>query len=132
MQKNNKSNTFIYFILFIIIILLIIYIGKYFSPKMKEGYNNWMNDNNFSPYNNPNAEKGKIQDNILMDSRLQKYESKTMCDNGYINMGWPPSNPLYNYPTLNFHPMVTPKEESKIVYGDPFQKNYNVGIMGNV
>ncbi len=132
MEKKNKSNTFIYIILFIILILLIIYIGKYFSPKIKEKYTNWMNDNNFSPYNNPNAEKGKIQDFIFMDARLNKYEKASKCDNGYINMGWPPSNPLYNYPTLNFHPYTTPQQESRVVYGDPFQKNYRVGIMGGV
>ncbi len=132
MEKKNKSNTLIYFVLFIVIILLIIFIGKYFSPKIKENFNNWMNDNNFAPYNNPNAEKGKIQDNIYLDSRLNKFEKPNICNNGYINMGWPPANPLYNYPTLNFHPMITPNQEKKVVYGDPFQKNYKVGIMGGV
>lgn len=132
---TSKKVSYILFI-FVLIFILIICVGKliknYTSNSFNENFGNWATDNNFSPYNNPQQKDAKIQDYVLLDSRIQKFESPNKCDNGYVNLGWPPSNPLYNYPSLTFHPYTTPEQESKVVYGDPFEKRYSVGIMGNV
>jgi hypothetical protein len=123
-SMKNVGQYVLYFVLFLVILFIV---SKFVNVgEMKERFGD------FAPYNQPALEKAKVQDNILMDMRLQEWEKQNSCDGGYIKLGLPPRNPLYNYPSLSFHPMQSPEEEAKVVYGDVFDKNYRVGMMGNV
>ena len=127
LEKPSSKKVSHYLLYFFVFIFLIILVGRYFNYKNMEGFDS------FAPYNNPQAEKAKVQDYVLLDSRLKEYEKKNNCDGGYIDLGLPPPNPIFNYPTLSFHPMTSPEEEKKKeVFNDPFEKYYRVGIMGNV
>lgn len=125
-DKPNSKNIFQYVLYFIFILFLFLTFGHLLIVRTQEKFDN------FAPYNNPASEKAKVVDQILLDSRLKEYERINSCSGGYINIGLPPSNPIFSYPTLSFHPYVTPEEEKKVVYGDPFHKNYAVGIMAGV
>lgn len=108
-MKQTKA-TFILFI-FILIFMLIVYIGRFTKNyrnklSLNEYFGNWTSNNNFSPYNNSEQRKAKTQDYILLDNRIKNYELSNSCDQGYTKLGWPPSNPLYNYPILSFHPFI--------------------------
>ncbi len=92
--------------------------GKYVNQKNTEHFDS------FAPYNNPQAEKAKIVDQTLLDSRLKEYEKVNNCEGGYIHLGRPPPNPIFYYPTLSFHSMYSPEELRKDeLYSDPFHAN---------
>ena len=85
-------------------------------------FNQMENFDSFAPYKNSEAEKAKIVDQTLLDSRLKEYEKVNSCEGGYIDLGPPPPNPIYTYPTLSFHSMYSPEELRKQeVFSDPFE-----------
>ena len=107
----------------ILILVLLIGIGMFMNMRIEKF-------EDYAPYES--TEKPKIVDNVLMDSRLKEYQKLNHCQGGYIDLGLPPPNPIYEYPTLNFRPYTTVEQERSIIYGDPFDEDYQVGIMGNV
>ncbi len=123
--KPSSKNVWMYVIYFVVIVALLIAFGKYFQIT-QEYYENF---GDFSPYH-PDKQ-AKVVDQILMDGRLKEYEKHNQCDGGYINLGLPPPNPIYSYPTLSFHPLQLP-EETVPKYQGEFEKDYQVCIMGDV
>ena len=114
--KPSSKKVTHYLLYFFIFLTLIIFIGKYMNFSQMENFDS------FAPYKNPQAEKAKIVDQVLLDSRLKEYEKVNTCEGGYIDMGPPPSNPIYTYPTLSFHSMYSPEELRKQeVFSDPFE-----------
>ncbi len=136
-EKPSSKKTTYFIFYFLLIIFIVIVIGRFVNYKTFEKFQD------FSPYNNPNQERAKVYDNVLLDKRLAGYEFPNQCSNGYedlgsdsglpnyIDIGLPPPNKLQNFPTLSFRPYSSPKDQ-QLIYGDPFQKNYDVGIMGGV
>ncbi len=125
--SNKKLGSYlIWFIVFIFIIILSGYFVKNFLNKEKSVQENFNMGGSLqnTPINDKQEQNKQIQDYVLMDMKMQEYEKKNNCEGGYINLGWPPENPINSYPTLDFHPKISPEQENSIVYGDPFDKNF--------
>jgi len=99
-------------LILIIFILIIIILIMYFTRKYTvESFGD------FSPYpGNCANHKFEIEQNIdrkRLDQTIWKWERPFNCNSsGYINAeprGIPPMNPIYSYPTFNFHPVNGPR-----------------------
>ena len=116
--KPSSKKVTHYLLYFFMFLVLLVFVGKNVNQKNIENFDS------FAPYKNPEAQKAKIVDQILLDSRLKEYEKINSCEGGYINLGRPPPNPIFTYPTLSFHSMYSPDELKKQeIFSDPFEGN---------